>query len=58
MSESEEPWEISEEDCYVALTNDHLNYQQVIDKVRSPAAGAIVVFAGTPSYTTLHHRLH
>ncbi|KAH7316628.1 Molybdopterin biosynthesis MoaE [Stachybotrys elegans] len=40
-------WEISEEQCYVALTHDHLDAKQVMDRVRSPAAGAIVLFAGT-----------
>ncbi|EGZ77473.1 Molybdopterin biosynthesis MoaE [Neurospora tetrasperma FGSC 2509] len=41
------PTEISEPGIYVALTHDHLNYQFVIDRVRSPEAGAIVIFAGT-----------
>ncbi|KAK4069064.1 hypothetical protein Trihar35433_5643 [Trichoderma harzianum] len=40
-------WEMSEDGCYVGLTHDYLNIQQAIDKVRSPAAGAIVLFAGT-----------
>ncbi|KAJ4386958.1 Molybdopterin synthase catalytic subunit, partial [Neurospora sp. IMI 360204] len=44
---AQEPTEISEDHIYVALTHDHLNYQSVIDRVRSPEAGAIVVFAGT-----------
>ncbi|KAJ1335677.1 molybdopterin synthase catalytic subunit [Microdochium nivale] len=39
--------ELSEQDCYVCLTYDHLNAQNVIDRVRSPKAGAIVLFAGT-----------
>ncbi|KAI1345539.1 Molybdopterin biosynthesis MoaE [Xylaria sp. FL0043] len=39
--------ERSEETCYVALTNDHLQIQDVIDRVRSSQAGAIVLFAGT-----------
>ncbi|KAI0424289.1 Molybdopterin biosynthesis MoaE [Xylaria sp. FL1042] len=36
-----------EEGCYVALTYDHLQVQDVMDRVRSPQAGAIVLFAGT-----------
>ncbi|CVK90617.1 related to molybdopterin synthase large subunit [Fusarium mangiferae] len=40
-------WELSEQDCYVALTHDHLNAQAILDRVRSPSAGAIVLFAGT-----------
>lgn len=41
--------ELQEQDCYVALTHDHLNAQNVIDRVRSPKAGAIVLFAGMRS---------
>ncbi|KAH6956984.1 Molybdopterin biosynthesis MoaE [Fusarium avenaceum] len=39
-------WELSEQDCYVALTHNHLNAQAIMDRVRSPSAGAIVLFAG------------
>ncbi|KAM0243491.1 hypothetical protein ACHAPO_000341 [Fusarium lateritium] len=39
-------WEQTEQDCYVALTHDHLNPQAIMDRVRSPSAGAIVLFAG------------
>ncbi|KAI0201799.1 Molybdopterin biosynthesis MoaE [Astrocystis sublimbata] len=42
-----QPSEINEEACYVALTHEHLQAQEVIDRVRSPQAGAIVLFAGT-----------
>lgn len=42
----EQIWELSEGKCHVSLTHDHLNAQQVMDRVRSPAAGAIVLFAG------------
>jgi|SRR3569833_3749499 len=38
--------ELHSEGCYVALTRDHINVQDVMDRVRSPAAGAIVMFAG------------
>ncbi|KAM0439703.1 hypothetical protein ACHAPT_000797 [Fusarium lateritium] len=50
MTASENPqdvWELSEEGCHVALTHDHLNAQAIMDRVRSPSAGAIVLFAGT-----------
>ncbi|POR34186.1 Molybdopterin synthase catalytic subunit [Tolypocladium paradoxum] len=40
-------WELSEEGCHVGLTRDHLNIQATMDRVRSPEAGAIVLFAGT-----------
>lgn len=43
----ENTWQLEEEGYYVALTHDHLNAQEVMDRVRSPAAGAIVLFAGT-----------
>jgi molybdopterin synthase catalytic subunit len=45
-SQAEEVWEMVDEGCFVGLTNDHLNVEQTMDKVRSPAAGAIVLFAG------------
>jgi len=47
MSEEQaEVWELSEGGCYVALSNDLLVIQPIMDKVRSPQAGAIVLFAG------------
>ncbi|KAI6088390.1 Molybdopterin biosynthesis MoaE [Hypoxylon rubiginosum] len=39
--------EIRDAECYVGLTHDLLNLNDVVDKVRSPQAGAIVMFAGT-----------
>ncbi|KAE9372411.1 Molybdopterin biosynthesis MoaE [Stipitochalara longipes BDJ] len=39
--------ELQEGNCYVALTHDHLDSTSMIDRVRSPKAGAIVLFAGT-----------
>ncbi|KAJ2902219.1 hypothetical protein MKZ38_000821 [Zalerion maritima] len=39
--------ERNEGGCHVALTRDHLSAQSAMDKVRSPEAGAIVLFAGT-----------
>jgi hypothetical protein len=47
MSEASENSSLTAEGCYVALTSDHLSYQDIIDRVRSPEAGAIVLFAGT-----------
>jgi hypothetical protein len=41
--------ELSEENCYVALTHDHLDAKSMMDRVRSPKAGAIVLFAGNVS---------
>lgn len=38
--------ELSEENCYVALTHDELDSKSMMDRVRSPKAGAIVLFAG------------
>ena len=37
---------LQEDNCYVALTHDHLNIQSIMDRVRSPEAGAMVLFAG------------
>ncbi|KAI1758767.1 Molybdopterin biosynthesis MoaE [Hypoxylon sp. FL1150] len=39
--------EIRDAGCYVGLTHDLLNLNSVVDEVRSPQAGAIVMFAGT-----------
>ncbi|KAK0633148.1 Molybdopterin biosynthesis MoaE [Immersiella caudata] len=47
MSKTIENAFLTAEGCYVALTSEHLSYQDIIDRVRSPEAGAIVVFAGT-----------
>ncbi|KAF5544295.1 molybdopterin synthase catalytic subunit [Fusarium mexicanum] len=47
QEKAQDIWELSEQDCYVALTHDHLDAQAIMDRVRSPSAGAIVLFAGT-----------
>jgi molybdopterin synthase catalytic subunit len=47
-SSQDEVWEVAEDVCHVGLTKEHLNVQTVMDKVRSPQAGAIVLFAGKP----------
>ncbi|KAK8061348.1 Molybdopterin biosynthesis MoaE [Apiospora phragmitis] len=39
--------ELQDEGCYAGLTHDHLNAKDIMDRVRSPQAGAIVLFAGT-----------
>ncbi|KAI5464022.1 Molybdopterin biosynthesis MoaE [Mariannaea sp. PMI_226] len=44
---TQEIWEDSAEGCYVALTHDHLDVKSIMDRVRDPGAGAIVLFAGT-----------
>ncbi|KAK3397880.1 Molybdopterin biosynthesis MoaE [Sordaria brevicollis] len=46
-SASTQPTEISENNIYVSLTHSPLDYTSTIDRVRSPEAGAIVIFAGT-----------
>jgi len=43
---TQDVWEQTDQDCYVALTHDQLNAQAIMDRVRSPSAGAIVLFAG------------
>ncbi|QPH04135.1 hypothetical protein C2857_000873 [Epichloe festucae Fl1] len=47
ISQEDEICELLDDGCYVALTRDHLDPQAIMDRVRSPAAGAIVLFAGT-----------
>jgi molybdopterin synthase catalytic subunit len=37
---------LTQDNCYVALTHAPLNMQFITDRVRSPQAGAIVLFAG------------
>lgn len=38
--------DLQEDGCYVALTQDNLDAKSAMDRVRSPKAGAIVLFAG------------
>ncbi|WYZ39417.1 hypothetical protein EsH8_III_001331 [Colletotrichum jinshuiense] len=45
--QSRGPWEVTEGACYVALTYDHLDVTSIMNRVRSPQAGAIVLFSGT-----------
>jgi molybdopterin synthase catalytic subunit len=40
------PQQLDEDGCYVALTEDHLDAKVMMDRVRSPKAGAIILFAG------------
>ncbi|KAI1820467.1 Molybdopterin biosynthesis MoaE [Xylaria intraflava] len=42
-----QPAEISEDGCFVAITHEYLQVPEIMDRVRSPQAGAIVLFAGT-----------
>lgn len=50
----DEASELSVEGCHVALTSGPLSVQEIMDRVRSPEAGAIVLFAG--ELLTLHGR--
>lgn len=43
------PTKIEEENIHVEITYDHLDVNSVISKVKSPKAGAIVLFAGKPT---------
>ena len=57
MTDSEPPQqatELSEGPCHVSLTHDLLNVNEVMDRVRSPSAGAIVLFAGKLLDTSPH----
>ncbi|RDA89212.1 hypothetical protein CP532_0498 [Ophiocordyceps camponoti-leonardi (nom. inval.)] len=43
----DEIWELSGDGCHVSLTKEYLSVQAVMNRVRSPEAGAIVLFVGT-----------
>lgn len=45
---------LSEQDVYVSLTYDELNAKSMMDRVKSPKAGAVVLFAGM---TSLYHNV-
>lgn len=49
---------LSEPDVYVSLTYDELNAKTTMDRVKSPKAGAVVLFAGTPSAKPNHNNPH
>lgn len=38
--------ELQEDTCYVAVAHDDIDAKAAMDRVRSPKAGAIVLFAG------------
>ncbi|KAH6628395.1 Molybdopterin biosynthesis MoaE [Chaetomium tenue] len=56
-TEPQEDSSLSQEGCYVALTSSPLSIQSVTDRVRSPQAGAIVLFAGTTRDTFASKRV-
>jgi len=45
-NETEIQLELTADGCYVALTHHPLDVKAIMDRVRSPEAGAIVLFAG------------
>lgn len=45
-TKSEEPMSRSEDNTYVGLTQDMLDPLRVMNMVKSPKAGAVVLFAG------------
>jgi molybdopterin synthase catalytic subunit len=45
---SKTPVHLEEDGIFVALTHETLDAVAIMNKVRSPKAGAIVLFAGTP----------
>ena len=52
MAENMQVAEAFEDGCFVALTMDYLDSQNIINRVRSPEAGAIVLFIGMkPSFS-------
>jgi hypothetical protein len=49
------PTKLEEESIHVEITYDHLNINSIISQVKSPKAGAIVLFAGELFPPTLSH---
>jgi hypothetical protein len=45
---------LSEQDVFVSLTYDELNAKSMMDRVKSPKAGAVVLFAGM---ALLYHKV-
>lgn len=43
---------LDEQNVYVSLTYDELNAKTMMDRVKSPKAGAVVLFSGTDFYNT------
>lgn len=48
---------LSEQDIYVSLTYDELDAKAMMDRVKSPKAGAVVLFSGRSAYLSIHHTL-
>jgi len=46
MAEAEKTMSLDDDCVYVELTEKHLDVMSVMNRVRSPKAGAIVFFAG------------
>ena len=44
---------LDEQNVYVSLTYDELNAKTTMDRVKSPKAGAVVLFSGTVFHHTL-----
>lgn len=55
---AEQSGELSEDTCYVALTELPLDAKSIMDKVRSPEAGAIVLFAGMSQIVPVKKESH
>lgn len=54
---SEEEQSLSEPNVYVSITHNPLDSNVALSGVKSPKAGAVVLFAGTPSTATLQKTL-
>lgn len=48
---------LSEQDVYVSLTYDELDAKYTMDRVKSPKAGAVVLFSGRSAYFSSFHAL-
>ncbi|KGQ07193.1 Molybdopterin synthase catalytic subunit [Beauveria bassiana D1-5] len=60
--DDDDPWHLTSPGCHVALTHSPLDIPSTMALVRSPSAGAIVLFAGTspspPLYALLNALKH
>jgi molybdopterin synthase catalytic subunit len=62
MADSKQPFEgeesLSEDNIHVSLTYDPLDSSTALARVKSPKAGAVVLFAGTRVPLELYRRFH
>ena len=58
MTEAEKTMSLDEDCFHVELTEKHLDVMSIMNRVRSPKAGAIVFFAGVPFDPRIRNQVH